>query len=136
MTCLGCTILVALNTKEAHFKQIRDKYNNIPQNKIEDITMIIHFDRISNWDAKYIPNVNFRLIRLISLVSDLTGRLRKVNICDVQNILQSEFIVSCIPDKQIFTRKGKYINDPCILKEVTVIDMFLQDNFTDIRFRH
>ena len=37
-------------------------------------------------------------------------------------VLPSEFIVSCIPDEHILARKGKYINNPCILKEVTVID--------------
>ena len=67
-------------------------------------------------------------------VSDPTGRLRKVNICDVNKILSSEFIVSCIPDEQVFARKDKYINDPCILKEVMVIDAFLQDNFKNVKF--
>ena len=44
--------------------------------------------------------------------------------------------MNCIPDEQVFARKAKYMNDPCILKEVMVIDMFLQDNFEDIRFKH
>ena len=78
-----------------------------------------------NWDAKYIPN--FRIVKLIGYrqlkVSDPTGRLRKVNICDVHKILPSEFIVSGILDEQIFARKGKYIHSPCILKEVVVIDI-------------
>ena len=80
--------------------------------------MIKNFDKKSNWNAKYIPN--FRNVRLIGTrqleVSDPTGRLRKVNICDVHKILPSEFIVNCIPDEKLFFRKGKYINDPCILK--------------------
>ena len=87
--------------------------------------MIKIFYKNSNWDTEYLQN--FRVIRLIGTrqleVSDLTGRLRKVNICDVHKVLPSEFIVSYIPDEQVFTRKGKYINNPCILKEVTVIDM-------------
>ena len=91
-----------------------------------------------NWDTNYVPH--FRVVKLIGTiqleVSDLKGRLKKVNICDVHKVLPSEFIVSCIPDKQVFTRKGKYINDPCILKEVMVIDAFLQDNFTNVKFRH
>ena len=73
---------------------------------------------MSTWDTKYVPN--FRVVKLIGTkqleVSDLTGRLRKVNISDVHKILPEDFIVSCILDKQIFTRKGKYINDSCILK--------------------
>ena len=92
----------------------------------------------SNWDAKYIPT--FRVIRLVGIrqleVSDPTSRLRKVSTCDVHKLLPSELIVSCIPDEQVFARKGKYINDPHILKEVMVIDTLLQDNFTGIRFRH
>ena len=47
--------------------------------------MIKNFENKSNWDAKYIPN--FRIVKLIGArqleVSDPTGRLRKVNICDV-----------------------------------------------------
>ena len=131
-------MLAAPSTKEASYKQNRDKHNDIPQYKIEDLIMIKHFDKKSNWDAKYISNV--RIIRLIHKrqleVSDPTGRLRKVNICDVHKVLPSEFIGSCIPDEHVFTRKGKYMNDPCILREVMAIETFLQDHFTDIRFRH
>ena len=64
------------------------------------------------------------------------GRLRKVNISDVHKVLASEFTVSSIPDEQVPVRKSKYINDPPILKEVMVIETFLHDNFTDVRFRH
>ena len=64
--------------------------------------------------------LNFRIIRLKSPrqleVFDLTGRLWKVNISDVHKILPSDFIISSIPDEQVFSRKGKYINDPHILK--------------------
>ena len=141
MTCLDklrqAYMLAALNTKEAHSKQNRDNYDDMPQYKIGDLIMIKNFNKKSNWDAKYIPN--FRIIRLIGTrqleVSDLTSGLRKVNICDVLRILPSEFIVSCIPDEQVFSRKGKYINDPCIFKEVMVIDAFPQENFTDIKFK-
>ena len=100
--------------------------------------MIKNFDKKLNCDTKYIQN--FRVIRLIGTrqidISDPTGRLRKVNICDVHKVLPSEFIVSCIPDEHIFTRKGKYINHTHVIKEVMITDTFLQDNFTDIRFRH
>ena len=100
--------------------------------------MIKNYDKKSNWDAKYVQN--FWVLRLVGTrqqeVFDPTGSLRKVNTCDVHKVLPSEFIVSCIPDEQVFARKGKYINDPCTFKEVMVIDTFLQDNFTDIRFRH
>ena len=63
----------------------------------------------------------FKIVRLIGSrqleVSDLTGRLIKVNICDVHKILPSDYIVSSIPDDQVFGRKGKYTNDPCNLKK-------------------
>ena len=65
--------------------------------------MIKNFNKESDWDAKCIPN--FRVVRLIGTrqleASDPTGRLRKVNICDVHKILPSEFIVSYIPDEQV-----------------------------------
>ena len=81
--------------------------------------MIKNSDKKFNWDAKYIPN--FRIIRLIGSrqleVSNLTGRLWKVTICDMHNILPSDSIVSSIPDEQVFVRKVKYINDPYILKK-------------------
>ena len=69
-------------------------------------------------------------------VSDSIGRLQKVNISDVHKILPADFIVSCLLDKQIFARKGKYINNPCILKEVLTIDTFLHEYFPNIRLRH
>ena len=100
--------------------------------------MIKNFDKKLNWDAKYVPN--FRVVKLIGTcqlqVSDLTGRLWKVNISDVHKILPAGFIVSCLPDEQIFARKGKYINNPCILKEVLAINTFLHEYFSDIRLRH
>ena len=52
------------------------------------------------------------------------GRHRKENSCGMHKILPSDYIVSSIPDEQVFDRKGKYINDPLILKEVTIIDVF------------
>ena len=67
-------------------------------------------------ETKYVPN--FRIVRLIGTrqleVSDLTGRLRRVNVSDIHKILPVDFIVNCIPDEQVFARKGKYINDPHI----------------------
>ena len=41
-------ILPAINTKEAHCKQNTDKYDDIPQYKIEDLIMIKDFDKKSS----------------------------------------------------------------------------------------
>ena len=38
-------MLAALNTKEAHSKQNKDKYDDIPQYKIGDLVMIRNFDK-------------------------------------------------------------------------------------------
>ena len=88
----------------------------------------------SNWDAKYIPN--FRVVCLMGSrqleVSDPTGRIRKVNVCDVHKILPSDKIVSSIPHEHIFGRRGTCINDPHILKEVAIIHAFLHENFPHI----
>ena len=101
-------MLSALNTKEAPSKQNKEKYDYMSQYKIEDLIMIKKFDKKLNWDTKDIPN--FRIIRLIGTrqldIPDPTGRLRKVNICDVHKIVSSDFIVSCIPDEQVFARKA------------------------------
>ena len=60
--------------------------------------MFRNFDKKSNWDAKYVPN--FRVVCFIGLrhlgVSDPTGRVRKVNVCDVHKIFPSDDIVSSI----------------------------------------
>ena len=69
-------------------------------------------------------------------VSDPTGRLRKVIICDVHKMLPSDYTVSSIPDEQVFGSKGKFINDPCILKEVAIIDVFLHENFPHVKITH
>ena len=96
--------------------------------------MIKKFDEKLTWDAKYVPN--FRVVKVIGTrqleVADPTGRLRKINISDFHKILAADFIVSCIPDEQVFSRKGKYINDPHLLKEISVIDAFLWDCFHDL----
>ena len=86
---------------------------------------------------KYTPNLrNVQLIGPRQLeVSDPTARLRKVNVCDVHKCLPSDYIVSSIPDEQVFGRKGKYINDPHILKEVAIIDAFLHENFPYVRIK-
>ena len=109
-------MLVVLNTKELHSKQKCGKHNNVPQYKIGDLVMIKKFEKILTWETKYVAN--FRIVRLIGTrqleVSDLTGRLRRVNVSDIHKILPADFIVSCIPDEQVFARKGKYINDPHI----------------------
>ena len=100
--------------------------------------MIKKFNKKLNWDARDITN--YRIIRIISPrqleVSDQTGRLWKVNISDVHIILPSDFIISSIIDEQHFGRKGKYINDTHILKEVSVIDVFLEENFPNVRIIH
>ena len=110
---------------EALSKQSKQKYDDIPNYKISDLVMIGNFDKKYNWDAKYIPN--FRALHLIGSrqleVSDPTGRIRKVNVCDLHKILPSDNIVSSMPDEQVFGRRGKYIDDPCILK-VVIIDAF------------
>ena len=51
----------------------------------------------------------------------------KVNISGMHKILPSGLIISSILDEKVLGRKGKYINDPCILKEVSVIDVFLEE---------
>ena len=70
-------MLAALNTKEANSNQYKDKYDDVPHYKIEDLVMIKNFNKKLIWDVKYIPN--FRIIRIISLrqleVSDLLDRL-------------------------------------------------------------
>ena len=131
-------MLAALNTKEAYSKEKCDKHDNIPEFKMGDLIMVKKICQKSNWDAKYVPN--FRLIKLIGMrqleVSNPTGRLWMVNISDVHKILSADFVVSCIPDEQVFARKSKYINNPCILKEVFAIDAFLHEHFPDVRLRH
>ena len=130
-------MLAALKTKEAHSKQNKDKYNDVPHYKIEDLVMIKTLIKIK-LGCQVIPN--FRIIKLTDPrqleVSDLTDRLWEVNISDVHKILPSDFIIISNPDEQVFGRKGKYINDPHILKKVSVIDVFLQENFLNIGIRH
>ena len=124
--------LAGLNTKEAHSMQTNETYDDIPQYKIDDLVMIRNFDKKSNWDVKYIPN--FRIVRMIGPrqleVSDLTGRLRKVNICGVHKILPSDYIVSSILDEQVFGRNGKYINDPCIVNQNQITPFLLKFGIT------
>ena len=124
--------------KEASSKQSKEICDDISQYKIGHLVMIKTFDKKSNWDAKCIPN--FRIVRLIGPgqleVSDLTGRIRKVNNCDVHKIWLSDYIVSSIQDEEVFRRKGKYINDSCILEDVVIIDMLLHENFLHVKIRH
>ena len=99
--------------------------------------MIRNFDKKYNWDAKYIPN--FRVVLLISPkqleVSNPRGRIRKVNLFVMHMILPSDHTVSSIPDEQVFGRRDKYINEPHILKEVVIIDIFLHENFLHVRIK-
>ena len=130
--------LAALNTRASHSKQSKQKYDDIPNYKIGDLVMIRNLDNKSNWDAKYIPY--FGIVWLIGArqleVSNPTGRLRKVNVCDVHKILPSDQIVSSISDEQVFGRRGKYINGPYILKELAITETFLYDNFPYVRIKH
>ena len=93
------------------------KHDDVPQFKIDNLIMIRNFNKKSTLDAKYVPN--YRVVRLMGTrqleVSDPTGRLRKLNISDVHKVIPADFIVSCIPDKQLFAWKGKYINDQKLL---------------------
>ena len=120
------------------FKTKHDRHDDIPNFKISDLIMIKNFDKMLNWDAKYVPN--FRVTKLIGTrqleVCNPTGRLWKVNISDVHKIVPANFIVSCIPDEQIFARKGNYINNPQILKAVSAKDAFLHEYFPDVRLRY
>ena len=45
-------MLAALNMREAHSKQSKQKYDDVPNYKICDLVMIRIFDKKSNWDAK------------------------------------------------------------------------------------
>ena len=53
---------------------------------------------------------NIRVVKLIGprqlKVADPISRLRKVNISDIHKVLPVDFIVSCIPDEQVFARKA------------------------------
>ena len=69
------------------------------------------------------------------LLKTTTGRIRKVNVSDVHKILPSDHIVSSIPDEQVFGRRGKYIKDPHILKDVAIIDTFLYKNFLHVKIK-
>ena len=127
----------ALNMRESHSKQSKQRYDDVPDYKIGDLVMIRNFDKKSTWDAKYIPN--FRVVHLIGSrqleVSNPTGRIRKVNVCDAHKIVPSDHIISSVPKKQVFGRRGKYITDPRILKEVVIIDAFLHEQFSQGRIR-
>ena len=97
--------------------------------KIGDVVMIKNFDRKSAWDAKYVPTL--RVVCLIGSrqVEDLDCmvRTRKIYVCNAHKIMPSDHIISSILDKQVFGQKGKYINDPRIIKEVAIIDTFLHE---------
>ena len=131
-------MLAALNMREAHSKQTKQGYYDVPNYKIGDLIMIRSINKKSTWDAKYVPN--FRVVCMIGSrqleVSNATGRTRNVNVSDVHKIVPSDQIISCILDEQIFGRRGKYINNPRILKEVVIINAFLHENFPQVRITH
>ena len=93
-------MLAALNTKEAHSKQLKQKYDVVPNYKIGILVMIKIFGKRSTWDAKYFPN--FRVAHLVGSrqleVSDPKGKTRRVNICDTHKILPLDHIVGSILD--------------------------------------
>ena len=45
-------MLVALNMREAHSKQSKQKYDDVLNNKMGDLFTGRNFDKKSNWDAK------------------------------------------------------------------------------------
>ena len=122
-------MLAALNMREAQSKQPKQKYDEVSNDKIGNLVMIKSLDRKPTWDAKCIPN--FRVVCLIGSrqleVSDPMGRTRKVNVCDAHKIMPSDHIIRSIPDEQVFGQRGKYINDPRIIKEVMITDAFLHE---------
>ena len=124
-------MLAALNMREAHSKQIDQSYDDVPNYKTGDLVMIRNFDKKSTWDPNYISN--FRVVHLICSrqleVSTPTGRSRKVNVGDVHKIVPSDYIISSIPDEQVFGRGGKNINKPRLLNEVVIIDAFYMKIF-------
>ena len=93
--------------------------------------------RKSIWDTKYVPK--FRVVHLIGSrqleVSDPMGRTRKANVCDTHKIMPSDHIISSIRDEQVFGGKGKYINDPRVIKEVAIIDAFLHEKLDEVKIR-
>ena len=126
-------MLAALHTKEAHSKQCKQKYDDLPNYKIGDLVMIRNFDKKSTWDAKYIPN--FIVVHLRSSRQLEVSDVKSLNVCDVQKVLPSDYIVSSIADVEVFGRRDKYINAPHILKEVVIIDPFLHENFPHVRIK-
>ena len=94
--------------------------------------MIKMFNKKSTWDAKYLPN--FIVAHQLE-VSHPMCRTRKVNIFDAHKIVPSDHMISSIPDEQVFHQKGKYINDPRIIKEVEIMHAFLHENFPKVRVR-
>ena len=53
----------------------------------------------------------------------------------MDKILPSDHIVGSIPDEELFGRRGKYINDLHIQKEVAIIDAFLHENFPHVKIK-
>ena len=109
----------------------------MPTYKIGELVMIINFDNKSKWNTKYIPNI--RIVCLLGPrqleVSDPTGTLWKVNVCGGHKTLPSDHIVSSWPEEHVFGRRGKYINDPYIPKELAIIHTFLHKNFLHVRIK-
>ena len=47
-------MLAALNVREDHSKQTKQRYHDVPNYKIGDVVMIRNFNKKSTWDAKYV----------------------------------------------------------------------------------
>ena len=60
-------MVAALNTKEAHFKQSKQKYDDVSIYKIGDFVMVRNFDKKLNWDVKYIPNFRIVLCKAVHI---------------------------------------------------------------------
>ena len=130
-------MFAALNMREVQSKQTKQRYDDVSNYKVGDLVMIKNFDNKSNWDAKYIPNcIGVCLIGSRQLeVSDPIGGTRKITVFDVHNIVPSDHIISSILDEQVFSQRGKYINEPRTIKEVAIIDAFLHEHFPQVRVR-
>ena len=86
---------------EAHLKQTKQKHDDVPNYKTGDLVIIRNFDNKSYLDAKYVPN--FWVVCFIGSrqleVSDSSGRIRKVKVCDAHKIVPSDHIISFIPNE-------------------------------------
>ena len=69
--------------------------------------MIKNFDKKSNWETKYVPN-----LRLVRLIGTRQLEVSEVNISDVHKILPAEFIISCLPRQTGLCQEGQVYKWP------------------------